>query len=439
MSRNGTGTYSLPAGNPVVTGTVISTTWANGTLTDIATALTQSIASTGVTTPSANLPMGTFRHTGVGNATAKTCYPSVIDVQNGSLITLGAVSGSDTITATAPFTLSAYATGQGFQFVSAGANTGAVTINIDTLGAKSITKNGSVALGAGDISSGQVVEIVYDGTRFQMVGARSNSGTGTLTVNARSSNTIFGTGDSGSMNQFTNTFTQTFPPAATLTAGWYVSVQNIGTGVITFDADGSEVFNTSSGGRTTINLYPGEGYQIVCNGTSFDLVGRPDKVRLQKATASNVASVDLETGFTDDEFQSIECVYSNVTQAAGNLNLRLRKSGSYQTGSTYGYALFPSSGSAAITSNSATSIRLSYASNGGAVTQGQLSIPLPTLAGSQWIWNENGSPALAFSADAYACSGGGSESTNAALTGIQFLSSSGNVVTGNFCTWGNRG
>jgi len=49
MSRNGSGTYTLPAGNPVVTGTTISSTWANTTLTDISTALTNSIAADGQT------------------------------------------------------------------------------------------------------------------------------------------------------------------------------------------------------------------------------------------------------------------------------------------------------------------------------------------------------------------------------------------------------
>jgi hypothetical protein len=49
MSRNGSGTYSLPAGNPVVTGTTISSTWANTTLANIADALTQSIAADGQT------------------------------------------------------------------------------------------------------------------------------------------------------------------------------------------------------------------------------------------------------------------------------------------------------------------------------------------------------------------------------------------------------
>lgn len=47
MARNGSGTYSLPSGNPVVTGTVIASTWANNTLTDIATALTDSLSRSG--------------------------------------------------------------------------------------------------------------------------------------------------------------------------------------------------------------------------------------------------------------------------------------------------------------------------------------------------------------------------------------------------------
>lgn len=49
MSRNGSGVYSLPAGNPVVTATTISSTWANNTLTDLATAMTGSVASDGQT------------------------------------------------------------------------------------------------------------------------------------------------------------------------------------------------------------------------------------------------------------------------------------------------------------------------------------------------------------------------------------------------------
>jgi len=61
MSRNGTGTYNLPAGNPVIPATTISTTWANTTLTDIASALTGSVASDGQTPMTANLNMANNR------------------------------------------------------------------------------------------------------------------------------------------------------------------------------------------------------------------------------------------------------------------------------------------------------------------------------------------------------------------------------------------
>lgn len=70
MSRNGSGTYSLPAGNPVVTGTTISSTWANNTLTDIASALTDSVAADGQTPMTGNLDMNTNKIVGLVAGTA---------------------------------------------------------------------------------------------------------------------------------------------------------------------------------------------------------------------------------------------------------------------------------------------------------------------------------------------------------------------------------
>ena len=64
MSRNGSGTYNLPAGiNPVQTGTTITTNWANTTLNDIASALTGSIAADGQTPITGNLDMGSNKLT----------------------------------------------------------------------------------------------------------------------------------------------------------------------------------------------------------------------------------------------------------------------------------------------------------------------------------------------------------------------------------------
>lgn len=171
MARNGSGTYSLPAGNPVVTGTTISSTWANNTLSDIATALTNSIAKDGQTTPTANLPMGNFKLTGLGSGSADTDSANLGQIQAQAYIYLNSVSGTDTITAsTSPVTTS-YAAGQTFRFVAAGANTGAVTLNVNSLGAKSLTKNGATPLSAGDLVSGAVYQVTYDGTQFQLTNA----------------------------------------------------------------------------------------------------------------------------------------------------------------------------------------------------------------------------------------------------------------------------
>jgi len=72
MSRNGSGTYTLPAGNPVVTGTTISSSWANSTLNDIATALTGSVAADGQTPMTGNLDMNSQKVINLANGTVAT-------------------------------------------------------------------------------------------------------------------------------------------------------------------------------------------------------------------------------------------------------------------------------------------------------------------------------------------------------------------------------
>jgi len=108
MSRNGSGTYTLPAGNPVVTSTTIASTWANNTMTDLATALTGSLASDGQTTATGNLKMGANRITGladgiaatdaatVSQVTASTAGLGTMSTQNANnvAITGGAISGT---------------------------------------------------------------------------------------------------------------------------------------------------------------------------------------------------------------------------------------------------------------------------------------------------------------------------------------------------------
>ena len=72
MSRNGSGVFNLPIGNPVVTGTTITSSWANTTMQIIADGLTQSVASDGQTPMSGSLNMATNDINNVGTLTALT-------------------------------------------------------------------------------------------------------------------------------------------------------------------------------------------------------------------------------------------------------------------------------------------------------------------------------------------------------------------------------
>lgn len=175
MPRNGSGTFSYTPSTwyPAVDGvTATADDWNDDIADDIATALTGSVSADGQTPMTGNLDMGNNRVVDMAAAVAITDAANANDVQSGRLCYLTSVSGVDTITASLTgFT--AYAAGQTFRFPVAGANTGAVTLNINAVGAKAITKNGTVALAAGDIVASSVIEVIYDGTQFQLVGARS--------------------------------------------------------------------------------------------------------------------------------------------------------------------------------------------------------------------------------------------------------------------------
>lgn len=90
------------------------------------------------------------------------------DALLGAITTTGS---SNAYVLTTGLSLAAYVTGQTFKILASFSNSSTVTINVDGLGAKAITKNGTTALASGDIVSGNIYLISYDGTRFQLVGA----------------------------------------------------------------------------------------------------------------------------------------------------------------------------------------------------------------------------------------------------------------------------
>lgn len=136
---------------------------------DFTNGINNCITKDGQNAATANLPMGTFKHTNVGNATARTQYLSMGQYQDQSGKYYTSTGTANTYAVTASPAITAYSSGQSFCVNFHVTNTGTSTVNINTLGAKSLVKNGSVAMTSGDIIANAIYTIVYNGTNFQVL------------------------------------------------------------------------------------------------------------------------------------------------------------------------------------------------------------------------------------------------------------------------------
>lgn len=96
-------------------------------------------------------------------------------VQAGTYVYAADSVGTDAYAITVTPAIAAYAAGQTFYFKAGTANTGDATLAVSGLSAQTIVKNQVSPLITGDIKSGQIVQVTYDGTNFQLMSPASNS------------------------------------------------------------------------------------------------------------------------------------------------------------------------------------------------------------------------------------------------------------------------
>lgn len=194
MAWNGLGTYVLsPTYSPEVNGTTIDASRYNGLTTDIAQGISNAVAKDGQNAALANLPMGGFKHTGALAATvggeyltwgqsatlnALTLTSLAVTSLTVTNLTLGAVNfaAATGLVNVYAITLSpvpgAYAAGQAYAFTTTLANTTTTpTLNVNALGAITLTNKDGSALVAGQIPANSVVSVVYNSTgpRFELI------------------------------------------------------------------------------------------------------------------------------------------------------------------------------------------------------------------------------------------------------------------------------
>jgi len=207
---------------------------------------------------------------------------------NGSVIS----SGTDTVTLSAARTISSYAQGQVFMFEAGGTNTGAVTLNVDSVGAKAVVKRYNVALAAGDIVAGQIVAVAYEASadNFQLL---------TPVATAIDSGSAASTSAAGVIEVATAAETNTGTDAARAVSPDGLAGSNYGTAVmqiLVFD-DATDCATGDGAGDVFVRI------PSILNG--FDLVG----VAASCQTAGTTGTMDVQ-------------IY-NVTQTADMLTTKI--------------------------------------------------------------------------------------------------------------------
>lgn len=159
----------------------------DGQFADATSGFNNTLTRDGQGFATANLPMGGFKHTGVADATAANEYMAFGQIQTlAGVYATTSGSANAYILGVSP-AITAYAAGQRFVFNANFANTGAATINVSGLGAKSLQFGGEPLIG-GEIQSGQIVEIIYNGTQFDIM---STLNSGSNEYRAAMASTVF--------------------------------------------------------------------------------------------------------------------------------------------------------------------------------------------------------------------------------------------------------
>ena len=124
----------------------------------------------------------------------------------------------------------------------------------------------------------QVVQL--DGSaKLPAVDGSQLTNIGQIVRDPRTSNTKLVAADKGQLIDVTTaSFTQTFDPAATLGAGWFVYILNSSATDLTLDADGTETFGAVNAATTAV-LKPGQGTIVTSNGSNLYFADQPTGFR----------------------------------------------------------------------------------------------------------------------------------------------------------------
>ncbi|XUY25860.1 hypothetical protein RMR21_009605 [Agrobacterium sp. rho-8.1] len=269
--------------------------------------------------------------------------------------------------------------GERYAFFASQTNTGAMTLAVNNLGAKSILQQDGTALKAGQVVAGTATCVVWDGTAFRLENYVSNPKfSGTLTADALTVPTINGTTITGTLSG----------NGAAITA---LNGSNITIGTI----DDARLPATMAGKTFSTQVTANSGVNITgalnvsgaftANGTAT--VGGSRVLTMEDFGAGNGLDADKLDGqdgsyYLNRANQNGDIPLANVTNLQGSLNAKLNLTGGTITGGLVVNGGMSSAGDISV-NKSNPALTLHYPG----VRQGQMLVD----ASGTLVWRDQGS------------------------------------------------
>ncbi len=133
---------------------------------DLAAAINQLWLRNGGNQPSANLPMNTFKFTGMGQGSARTDSLRIDQVQDGDLVfaTVGGSANAIELTTTP---VCSPVAGMVIGFIASADSTSTATVDLN--GTVDALQYAGAALSGGEVQQGQFHQVGFDGTQWQLL------------------------------------------------------------------------------------------------------------------------------------------------------------------------------------------------------------------------------------------------------------------------------
>lgn len=444
---------------------------------NFATGINNCLNIAGQNSPTSNINWNNFKITSLANGVAATDAANLSQIQSGAVTWCGTSTGSSNayVLTTTP-AIGSYAAGQTFRFIANFTNSGSATVNIDSLGAVNITKNGTTLLVGSEILINAVVTIAYDGSEFQITSVQIplplNAKGDLLTyysaadqrfpvgadntiltaASSQSSGLVWGSGPlttKGDVMCF-DTGIQRLPIGTNGQALTAQSAQTTGLQWATQPPLGSSYVTVGSDATLTANrvLTAGNGITLTDGGAGSTMtIAGNSWVKISSTTASSSASVSFTN--LSATYRVYMVVLYNLLPGTTATDLYLRTSAnngsSYDSGaSNYNVEYIGSANGSWGGGGTTADTQIKISANGA--TYQQTTAAPSSLNGFVYIHNPSASSRCWVTADimffntsnsffARGLSGGYRDSA-AAVNAIEFLMSSGNIASGTFTLYG---